>query len=338
MMTRKLRLPPLWLTFAAAIAFLLPARPDCAQNGPKNALSGTPVTASPAQTPSASPALLAPAKAAPAAPAKPANSATLPPNRAQAYYHLSLASTYENEAVTEGRTDLVTQAIEEYKLALNADPASSQLNNALADLYFRVGRISEAESVARELLKRAPDDLDAHKLLGRVYLRTLSEGQNAASPASPASNVLDRAIAEFEKIVALEPRSVDERMVLGQLYTVKHDAKKAEEQFKTAKAIEPDSEEVVLNLARLYAESGDYDHAAKEIESVAVADRTAKMEAALGAAYDQLKRPKEAIAAYQRAIDMEPGDLRTLDALAQALLERQPARRGAQAVQKAGRG
>jgi tetratricopeptide (TPR) repeat protein len=44
------------------------------------------------------------------------------------------------------------------------------------------------------------------------------------------------------------------------------------------------------------------------------------MEFALGAAYDQLKQPKEAIAAYQRAADMEPGDPRTLDALAQALL------------------
>jgi tetratricopeptide (TPR) repeat protein len=321
MMTRKLRLPPLWLTFAAAIAFLLPARPDCAQNGPKNALSGTPVTASPAQTPSASPALLAPAKAAPAAPAKPANSATLPPNRAQAYYHLSLASTYENEAVTEGRTDLVTQAIEEYKLALNADPASSQLNNALADLYFRVGRISEAESVARELLKRAPDDLDAHKLLGRIYLRQLSEEQNAPSSVSPTGNTLDEAIAEFAKIVALDPKSVEDRMLLGQLFTVRHDQTKAEEQFKIAQAMEPDSEEAVLNLARLYAESGNLEQEVKVIEAVPAASRTARMEDALGAAYEQLKQTREAIAAFQRAAVIEPEDARTLEALAQALLD-----------------
>jgi tetratricopeptide (TPR) repeat protein len=44
------------------------------------------------------------------------------------------------------------------------------------------------------------------------------------------------------------------------------------------------------------------------------------MELALGAAYDQLKRPKDAIAAYQRADDMEPGDAHTIDALATALL------------------
>ena len=71
-------------------------------------------------------------------------------------------------------------------------------------------------------------------------------------------------------------------MVLGQLYTVKHDQKKAEEQFKIAQSMEPDSEDVVLNLARLYAESGDMEQAAKAIEAVPVADRTAKMENALG--------------------------------------------------------
>ena len=109
-------------------------------------------------------------------------------------------------------------------------------------------------------------------------------------------------------------------MVLGQLYTVKHDSKKAEEEFKTAQAIEPESEEVVLNLARLYAESGDLPRAAKVIEDVPVNDRTSKMEFSLGASYDQMKQPKDAIAAYQRAADMEPGDLHTIEALGQALL------------------
>jgi tetratricopeptide (TPR) repeat protein len=109
-------------------------------------------------------------------------------------------------------------------------------------------------------------------------------------------------------------------MVLGQLYTVKHDAKRAEEEFKAAQDIEPDSEEVILNLARLYAESGDIQHAAKVIEDVPEADRSPKMELALGAAFEQLKQAKNAIAAYQRADSLEPGDAHTLDELAQALL------------------
>ncbi|MGA7340818.1 MAG: tetratricopeptide repeat protein, partial [Terracidiphilus sp.] len=241
------------------------------------------------------------------------------PNRAQAYFHLAMAATYEDDAISEGRPEDVTHAIEEYKLALNADPSSAELNDALADLYFRTGHVHEAEVTVRNLLKVSPDDVDAHKLLGRIYLRQLGEGENGGSSAPPSANVLDQAIAEFEKIVALQPKSVEDRMVLGQLYTVKHDPQKAEEQFKTAQEIEPESEDVVLNLARLYAESGDVQHAVKVIEAVPESDRTPKMEFSLGAAYDQLKQPKDAIAAYERAEDLEPGDLRTIDALAQAL-------------------
>jgi tetratricopeptide (TPR) repeat protein len=242
-------------------------------------------------------------------------------SRAKAYYHASLADIYEEEAVNSGQPEYVTHAIEEYKDALNADPGSAQLSDALADLYFRTpGHLHEAEATARGLLKTSPDDIDAHKILGRIYLRQLSEAQNSVSSSSPSGNALDQAIAEYEKIVSLEPKDVEDRMVLGQLYTVKHQPQKAEEQFKTAQAIEPDSEDVVLNLARLYAESGDLDHAAKVVEAVPESDRTSKMEFALGAAYDQMKRPKDAIAAYQRALDIEPGDVRTMGALAQALL------------------
>ncbi|MGA7108163.1 MAG: tetratricopeptide repeat protein [Terracidiphilus sp.] len=297
MMRPKRLMQPFWLSLAAAPLSLL-------------AQQAAPVQTSPAAAPQS------------AAPAKPgADAVSQSSNRAKAYYHAALADIYEEEAANSGQPEYVTHAIEEYKDALNADPGSSQLSDALADLYFRTpGHLHDAELTARGLLKTSPNDVDAHKLLGRIYLRQLSEAQNSVSSSSPSGNVLDQAIAEYEKIVSLEPKDVEDRMVLGQLYTVKHEPQKAEEQFKTAQAIEPDSEDVVLNLARLYAESGDIEHAAKVVEAVPESDRTAKMEFALGAAYDQMKRPKDAIAAYQRAIDIEPGDVRTMGALAQALL------------------
>ena len=316
MMKPKTCLLPVWLPLAAASLVLLPTLPGGAQNAPAQQDSPIPGVVAPA----AKPAEPAPAKISPGAQAKSGESAATAADRAQAYYHLTLANIYEEEAVTSGRPEYTSFAVEEYKKALNADPGSAQLHNGLAELYFRTGRAHDAEVTARALLKSIPDDVDAHKLLGRIYLRQLSDGQNAVSSASPSGNALDQAIAEFEKILALQPKSVEDHMVLGQLYTVKHDAKKAEEEFKTAQAIEPDSEEVVLNLARLYAESGDLAHSVKVIEAVPAADRTTKMEFALGASYDQLKQTKDAVAAYQRAADMEPGDSRTVGALAQALL------------------
>jgi tetratricopeptide (TPR) repeat protein len=287
-------LPCLWLSLAASSLVSLPALSAHAQTPAK------PEAAKPAET----------AK-------NPEPSAS---DRSAAYYHAALANMYEEQAINSGRPEYVQHSIEEYKAALNADPHSPQLYDGLAELYFRTGRARDAEATARELLKTSPDDIDAHKLLGRIYLRQLGDQQNAPSSASPSGNALDLAIAEFEKIVALLPKSVEDHMVLGSLYTVKHEQAKAEAQYKIAQDIEPESEEVVLNLARVYVESGDIDRAAKLIEAVPENDRTARMEFTLGAAYDQLKRPKDAIAAYKRAADLEPGDVPTMNALGQALL------------------
>src|SRR4051812_9015189 len=287
-MRKHNHMPLLWLSLAASSLVLVPASNAIAQTSAKPAESSK-----------------APAGAS---------------DRSSAYFHASLANMYEEQAINSGRPEFVQHAIEEFKAAINADPHSPQLYDGLAELYFRTGRARDAEATARELLKTSPDDVDAHKLLGRIYLRQLGEQQNAVSSNSTSGNALDLAIAEFEKIVALQPKSVEDHMVLGSLYTVKHQQAKAEEQYKIAQAIEPESEEVVLNLARVYVESGDIDRAAKLIEAVPESDRTARMESTLGAAYDQLKRPKDAIAAYKRAADLEPGDVPTMNALGQALV------------------
>jgi tetratricopeptide (TPR) repeat protein len=297
--------PSLWPSLAA---LLLAASVLHAQTQGKPAAADTPAASGQA----------APAKSTSFADPKSATP-TLPP-RATAYYHAALAEIYEEQAIATGRPEFMRHAVEEYKTALSADPTSPQLNDELADLYFRTGQVREAEATARGLLKSSPNDIDAHRLLGRIYLRQLSDSQNAVSSSSPSGNTLDQAIGEFQKIVTLDPKSVEDRMVLGQLYSVKHQNDKAEEQFKAAQDLDPDSEEVILNLSRLYAENGDLAHAAKVLASVPESQRTPKMEFALGAVYDQLKQPKDAIAAYKRAADLDPEDTRTLGALAQALL------------------
>src|SRR3569833_2064113 len=123
-----------------------------------------------------SPALLAAQSAKPTPPAAtPAASSPGEPDRSSAYYHYGLAHLYEEMAVSAGRPDYATQAIEEYKLALNADPSSSMLQDGLAELYFRIGRVQDAINTAKEQLKRSPNDAEAHTLLGQIYVRSLSD-------------------------------------------------------------------------------------------------------------------------------------------------------------------
>jgi hypothetical protein len=92
MMKAKLRLLPLWLKLAAALLVLLTAVPSRAQTAPTD--NFPPDTAAPAKS---SPGQAAPTQAAPAK--APAEAAPAPADRAVAYYHLALASTYEDEAI-----------------------------------------------------------------------------------------------------------------------------------------------------------------------------------------------------------------------------------------------
>ena len=246
----------------------------------------------------------------------PAATTPKPPDRSAAYYHFGLAHMYEEMATNYGRPEYATRAIEEYKLALDADPNSKYLNSGLAELYLRTGRVRDAVLAAQDILKTEPDNLDAHKLLGRVYLQSLGNVQNGG----PSEKVLQLAIAEYTKIVQLQGNDIESRLLLGQLYTLAHDTPHAEEQFKAAQRIDPNSEDVVLNLARLYSDSGDMTHSIQVLNAVPADDRTAKMDYALGMSYDQLKDNKNAIDAYSKAFDMEPDNLDAERGLAQALL------------------
>ena len=247
----------------------------------------------------------------------PAAAKTAPstPDRASAYYHYGLAHLYEDMAVSAGRSDYATQAVEEYKLALNADPNSQLLQDGLAGLYFKIGRIREAVSTAQDRVAKDPNDIGAHELLGKVYLRSLGDTQTPQS-----GQVLKLAITEYEKLAELKPTDVETHLLLGQLYGLNHDSVKAEAQFKEAQKVDANSEEVALNMARLYGEEGDAKRAADVLNGIPVDDRSARIEFALGATYDQLKQTKEAAAAYQRSLDLEPGNLDTERGLANALL------------------
>ena len=237
------------------------------------------------------------------------------PDHAASYYHYGLAHLYEEMAVNAGRSDYAAQAVEQYKLALDADPDSRLLQDGLADLYFKIGRIREAVIAAQDQVAKYPNDIEAHELLGKVYLRSLGDMQ---SPQS--GQMLQLAIAEYEKLAQLKPNDVETHLLLGQLYGVDHDSTKAEAQFKAAQKIDADSEDVVLNLARLYSDQGDMQRSVEVLSGVPVDDRTARIEVALAADYDQLKKSKDAIAAYRRAMDLDPDNLDIERGLANALL------------------
>ena len=98
--------------------------------------------------------------------------------------------------------------------------------------------------------------------------------------------MLQLAIGEYEKLAQLKPNDVETHLLLGQLYGLNHDSAKAEAQFKLAQGIDANSEEVALNMARLYSEQGDPKRAAEVLNAIPVDDRSPRIEFALGASYE----------------------------------------------------
>src|SRR5712672_20061 len=137
---------------------------------------------------------------------------------------------------------------------------------------------------------------------------------------SGSDNILKLAIDQYEQITKLDPDSVDDHLLLGRLYRLNSDLAKAEGELKTAIKLDPNSEEAVTTLAMLYTDEGDTAHALKVLSSIPDSARSAKLYAALGAAYEQRKDYKSAIDAYRRAIVLDRDNLDAIRGLAENLL------------------
>ena len=268
-------------------------------------------------------AAVAVAQTAPSAPASAspsdAQSAQVSPrkvDKAAAYYHYTLAHMYEEMVTAYGRSDLALKATEEYRLAIEADPSSEFLTSGLAELYVKTGRIADAVKEAQDIIRRDPKNLEAHKLLGRIYLRSLGDmpGGNGSD------NILKLAIEQYQEIVKLDPNSVDDHLLLGRLYRLNNDLQKAEGELNTAIKIDPSSEEAVTTLAMLYTDEGDTVHALKVLSSIPDSARSAKLYSALGAAYEQRKDYKSAIDAYKHAVVLDRDNLDAIRGLAENYL------------------
>jgi tetratricopeptide (TPR) repeat protein len=242
-------------------------------------------------------------------------------DKAAAYYHYTMAHIYEEMVAVYGRSDLASKAIDEYRQAIEADPSSEYLTAGLAELYAKTGRIRDAVLEAQDILKRDPSNLEAHKLLGRIYLRSMGDMQSGSS--GQGQNMLKLAIEQYEQIVKLDTdpgNQVDDHLLLGRLYRLNNDLEKAENEFKTAVKLQPDSEEAVTTLAYLYNEEGDATRAIEALNSIPEESRSAKLYSALGYTYEQQKQYKNAIAAYRHAIALDRDNLDAIRGLAQNLL------------------
>lgn len=222
---------------------------------------------------------------------------------------------YEELVAIYQRSEFANKAIDEYKLALAADPKSSYLNAGLAELYFHTNRIRDAVNEAQDVIKRDPDNVDAHKLLGGIYLQLLGDTQ----AGSQSQDMLQLAIEQYKDIVRLAPQDWESHLLLGRLYMLSKNYVPAEQELKSVLKQRPANEDALSYLTYLYNEEGDNKRAAELLEGIPEAQRTAKLQSALGFTYEQQHNYKKAVEAYRRAVDADPENLDVERSLAQSL-------------------
>jgi len=225
-------------------------------------------------------------------------------DRAAAYYRYTLAHMYaELAGNTTNRNDYVNLAIENYKAAIKADPSSALLAEELSDLYSQSGRMREGQTDAEQAIKQSPNDLAAHRVLARIYVRQIDAQRGRVN-----ETMLRQAVQEYQKITELAPKDADAWVWLGRLQSASQNMDGAERAFRKALDIDPDNEDGLTGLATVLGIKGDGTGAADLLKRASEKNPSPDSLKRLADAYEQMKEYGLAADTLRRALELNPQD------------------------------
>ena len=237
--------------------------------------------------------------------------------RAAAYYNYSMGHMFADLASNYGyRSDYVDKAIKHYRAALEADPGAAYVNEELTDLYMQSGRLRDAVTTAEEMLQQDPDNLDARRMLGRIYTRLIGDQQQNRVN----DEMLKKAIDQYRKVVDKDAGDTDSWLMLGKLYKVAQDTVNSEKAYKKALELDADNEFALSGLAQLYSDLGDSKASVEMWRKLREKDPRPPVLRELARAYESAHDYKAAAETLQQALAMVPRDPEMKTALAEDLL------------------
>jgi tetratricopeptide (TPR) repeat protein len=246
--------------------------------------------------------------AAPAAPDTTSNS--------NAYYNFLMGHYYARQYQITSHAEDANKSIDFYKKAFALDSSSQQIGDELAEIYFQSQHIRDAVTEAQSMLAKDHDNLGAHRLLARIYVRTLGD----LSDTSGQRDTLVRTAEQYREILRLDPADTDAALWLARLYRLQNDHDKAESVLRTLLAREPENENGVEQLTQLLLDEGKSQEAVSTLQGILQRAPTARLWDMLGAADAQTHDLPGAERAYRKASEVQPDDIGHRRGLAQTLL------------------
>ncbi|MGB9471415.1 MAG: tetratricopeptide repeat protein, partial [Candidatus Acidiferrum sp.] len=236
--------------------------------------------------------------------------------RADAYYNFTMGHLYELQYEQTSQPDYATKAIDAYKKAYAIDPKSPIIGERLAEMYWKAQRVRDAVNEANEILKHDPDDLATHRLLGRIYLRSLGD----ISGSGVQTEMVAKAITEYVQVHRLDPGDQEASLWLARLYRLHNEPDKAEQVLRKMLDDDPGNEAAAEQLTQLLLDENKADEAIKLLEDMTAQSTSATLFDLLGDAYTQNHDYAKAEVAYRKAVDLDPTELNHLRGLGQTLL------------------
>jgi len=178
------------------------------------------------------------------------------------------------------------------------------LSEELSDLYVQSGRLREAQNDAEEVLKQNPNDLNAHRLLARIFTRLVGDGRSGKVD----ENMLRRAIEQYQKITVLAPRDIPAWLMLARLQKASDNSVDSQKSYQKVLDIEPDNEDALTGLALVYSDLGDNRKAAELLKMLADKNPSPRSLTALAAAYEQMRDFKASADVLRKLLETNPAN------------------------------
>ena len=225
------------------------------------------------------------------------------------------------------KQDKMADAEQEYKAALEIDPASADAAVGLANIYMKGRRFPEAGAALRKVVTAHPEDASAHIQLGRVLaaegkndeaITELETGVNLAPADMSVQRDLaelysetgknDRAVAVYQALVAAHPNDADLHRGLGEGLLRAKKFPAAQEEFLTTIKLNPKLGEAYGDLAFAASENKNYPLTLKALdERVKYLPEIPVTYFLRASAYDHLLDVKKAAANYHLFLDKANG-------------------------------
>ena len=241
-----------------------------------------------------------------------------------AYYEFLMGLHLESQGNAEGATAA-------YQRAERLDPESAEIPAALAELYARTNRPTDAIAAGERAIKANPANPEANWILGSLYSR-LAE--------TPSTREADRRTYAQRAIVNLEKASRNAHpgvpVMLGRLYLADRQYDKAIAMLQPFILEQPEQVEAVAMLSEAYQATGRDEDAIALLEK-SVED-SPELFSTLGQAYQDSGRWDDAARAFEGAVGERPQSLPLRSQWATALLNAGDAKRAREVLEEASAG